>query len=176
MISSILLAAGQSKRMQGENKLLKKYKKKYLINHILNSLIKSKVNKIIVVLGHENRKIRKIALKNKKITFVFNSQYLKGISTSIKCGLKKISKQSGISPEVTTRLKKVITSVNGDDSPATIRNYVDTLLLSRDSQALRNHLVSVSPDLDLTYNYVTDDGTEQEMTVPMTVDFFWPKT
>ena len=46
MISSILLAAGQSKRMQGENKLLKKYKKKYLINHILKSLIKSKVNKI----------------------------------------------------------------------------------------------------------------------------------
>tara|TARA_Y100000748_G_C15357028_1_gene434177 strand:- start:302 stop:841 length:540 start_codon:yes stop_codon:yes gene_type:complete len=80
--------------MQGENKLLKKYKKKYLINHILNSLIKSKVNKIIVVLGHENRKIKKISLKSQKITFVFNSQYLKGISTSIKCGLKKISKKN----------------------------------------------------------------------------------
>ena len=94
MISSILLAAGQSKRMKGENKLLKKYKKKYLINHILNSLIKSKVNKIIVVLGYENRKVKKISLKSKKITFVFNSQYLKGISTSIKCGLKKISKKN----------------------------------------------------------------------------------
>ena len=94
MISAILLAAGQSKRMQGENKLLKKYKKKYLINHILKSLIKSKVNKIIVVLGHENRKIKEISLKSKKITFVFNSQYLKGISTSIKCGLKKISKKN----------------------------------------------------------------------------------
>ena len=94
MISSILLAAGQSKRMKNENKLLKKYKKKYLINHILQSLIKSKVNKIIVVLGHENRKIKEISLKSKKITFVFNSQYLKGISTSIKCGLKKISKKN----------------------------------------------------------------------------------
>ena len=94
MISAILLAAGQSERMQGENKLLKKYKKKYLINHILKSLIKSKVNKIIVVLGHENRKIKEISLKSKKITFVFNSQYLKGISTSIKCGLKKISKKN----------------------------------------------------------------------------------
>ena len=94
MISAILLAAGQSKRMQGENKLLKKYKKKYLINHILKSLIKSKVNKIIVVLGHENRKIKEISLKSKKITFVFNSQYLKGISTSIKRGLKKISKKN----------------------------------------------------------------------------------
>ena len=94
MISSILLAAGQSKRMQGENKLLKKYKKKYLINHILKSLVKSKVNKIIIVLGYENKKIKKIALKSKKIIFVVNSQYLKGISTSIKCGLKKISKKN----------------------------------------------------------------------------------
>ena len=80
--------------MQGQNKLLKKYKKKYLINHILKSLVKSKVNKIIVVLGHENRKVKKISLKSKKITFVFNSQYLKGISTSIKSGLKKISKKN----------------------------------------------------------------------------------
>ena len=94
MVSSILLAAGQSERMQGENKLLKKYKKKYLINHILKSLIKSKVNKIIIVLGYENKKIKKIALKSKKIIFVVNSQYLKGISTSIKCGLKKISKKN----------------------------------------------------------------------------------
>ena len=72
MISAILLAAGQSKRMQGENKLLKKYKNRPLINHILKSLIKSKVNKIIIVLGYESRKIKKIVLKSKKITFVVN--------------------------------------------------------------------------------------------------------
>ena len=94
MITAILLAAGQSKRFKNGNKLLKNYKGKYLINHILKSLIKSKVNKIIIVLGHENRKIKKIALKNNKITFVINSQYLKGISTSIKSGLKKISKKN----------------------------------------------------------------------------------
>ena len=51
MISAILLAAGQSKRMGGDNKLTKKYNKKYLINHILDTLIKSKIEKIIVVLG-----------------------------------------------------------------------------------------------------------------------------
>ena len=94
VISAILLAAGQSKRIRGENKLLKKYKGKILINHILKSLIKSKVNKIIVVLGHENRKIKKVTLKSKKITFLINSNYTKGISSSIKCGLKKISKKN----------------------------------------------------------------------------------
>ena len=94
VISAILLAAGQSKRIWGENKLLKKYKGKILINHILKSLIKSKANKIIIVLGYEDRKIKKIALKSKKIIFVFNSNYARGISTSIKCGIKKISKKN----------------------------------------------------------------------------------
>jgi len=94
MISAILLAAGKSKRLKGENKLIKNFKGKPLINHILSSLIKSKVNKIFIVAGYQNQKIKKIALKSKKITFVINSQYLKGISTSIKCGLKKISKKN----------------------------------------------------------------------------------
>ena len=94
MISAILLAAGQSKRLRYENKLIKNYKGKHLIRHILKSLIKSKVNKIIVVLGHESRKIKKIVLKSKKIIFVVNSSYKKGISSSIKSGLKKISKKN----------------------------------------------------------------------------------
>ena len=58
MISAILLAAGQSKRLKSENKLIKNFKGKPLINHILSSLIKSKVNKIIIEVGHENQKIK----------------------------------------------------------------------------------------------------------------------
>ena len=40
MISAILLAAGQSKRLGAENKLLKIYKNNPLINYSLNSLNK----------------------------------------------------------------------------------------------------------------------------------------
>ena len=94
MISAIVLAAGQSKRMDGDNKLLKKYNKKYLINHIIGSLIKSKVNKIIVVLGFQSSKVKRIIIKNKKINFVFNKNYKSGMSSSIKTGLKRISKKS----------------------------------------------------------------------------------
>ena len=94
MISAILLAAGQSKRMNGDNKLIKKYNKKYLINHIIGSLIKSKVNKIIVVLGFQSSKVKRIIIKNKKINFVFNKNYKSGMSSSIKTGLKRISKRS----------------------------------------------------------------------------------
>lgn len=94
MISAIVLAAGQSQRMGGDNKLIKKYKKKYLINHILGTLIKSKTNRIIVVLGFKSSKVRKITVKNKKINFVFNKNYKSGMASSIKVGLKRISERS----------------------------------------------------------------------------------
>ena len=94
MISAVLLAAGQSKRMNGDNKLIKKYNKKYLINHIIGTLIKSKVDKIIVVLGFQSSKVRKITIKNKKINFVYNKNYKSGMASSIKTGLKRVSKKN----------------------------------------------------------------------------------
>ena len=92
MIKAILLAAGQSKRMKSENKLIKLYKNKPLINYSLNVLTKSKVNKIIIVLGHQHKELKKIIKKNKKIIFTYNKNYKKGMASSIKNGLKKISK------------------------------------------------------------------------------------
>ena len=92
MIKAILLAAGQSKRMKSENKLIKLYKNKPLINYSLNVLTKSKVNKIIIVLGHQHKELKKIIKNNKKIIFTYNKNYKKGMASSIKNGLKKISK------------------------------------------------------------------------------------
>ena len=92
MIKAILLAAGQSKRMKSENKLIKLYKNKPLINYSLNVITKSKVNKIIIVLGHQHKELKKIIKKNKKIIFTYNKNYKKGMASSIKNGLKKISK------------------------------------------------------------------------------------
>ena len=94
MINAILLAAGQSKRIPKENKLLKKFKGKILINHILNQLIKSKIKKIIIVLGHEHSLVRKAIMKNKKIQFTLNKNYKSGIASSIKTGIKKVNKVS----------------------------------------------------------------------------------
>ena len=92
MIKAILLAAGQSKRMKSENKLIKLYKNKPLINYSLNVLKKSKVNKIIIVLGHQHKELKKIIKRNKKIIFTYNKNYKRGMASSIKTGLKKISK------------------------------------------------------------------------------------
>ena len=93
MIKAILLAAGQSKRLKSENKLIKLYKKKPLINHSLNALHKSKVNKVIVVLGYQKKDLRKIIKKNNKNIFTYNKEYKKGMASSIKVGLTKINKK-----------------------------------------------------------------------------------
>ena len=93
MIKAILLAAGQSKRLKSENKLIKLYKKKPLINHSLNALHKSKVNKVIVVLGHQKKDLQKIIKKNNKNIFMYNKEYKKGMASSIKAGLKKLNKK-----------------------------------------------------------------------------------
>ena len=93
MIKAILLAAGRSKRLKSENKLIKLYKKKPLINYSLETLHKSKVNKVIVVLGYQKNEIKKTIKKNKKNIFVFNKEYKKGMASSIRVGLKKVTKK-----------------------------------------------------------------------------------
>ena len=75
MISAILLAAGQSKRLKSENKLIKLYKKIPLINYSLKVLQKSKVNKIIIVLGHQNKEVKKVIKTNRKNIFVYNKKF-----------------------------------------------------------------------------------------------------
>ena len=92
MIKAIFLAAGQSKRLKSENKLTKLYKKTPLINHSLKALQKSKVNKVIIVLGHEHKKVKEIIKKNKKNIFIYNKNFRKGMASSIKVGLRKITR------------------------------------------------------------------------------------
>jgi hypothetical protein len=83
-------------------------------------------------------------------------------------GLKKINKDQ--SPELTTRLKFVITSVEGNREERTIRNFVDNHLLARDSRALREYIKQVQPDIDL--RYTLDSG--EEVAIPIGLTFFWP--
>jgi hypothetical protein len=83
-------------------------------------------------------------------------------------GLKKINKDS--SPELSTRLKHFITSVNGDREAKTIREFVDNHLLARDSRALREYIRQVQPDVNLTFT--TNSG--EEVAIPVNLSFFWP--
>ncbi len=94
MISAILLAAGQSKRMRGKNKLYTKFRDNTLINHSINNILSSSIDELIIVLGFEKKILRKIIKKNRKIKIIYNKNFKKGISSSIKVGLQNLSKKS----------------------------------------------------------------------------------
>ena len=87
-------------------------------------------------------------------------------------GLKKINKLA--SPSSSTRLKKVILSVDGDYERKTVREFVDNRLLAKDVRALRNYISDIKPDVDLTFDFETDDGDTVKMGIPIGVTFFWP--
>tara|TARA_R100000544_G_C2216251_1_gene54749 strand:- start:14 stop:760 length:747 start_codon:yes stop_codon:yes gene_type:complete len=87
-------------------------------------------------------------------------------------GLQKLNKKSN--PELSTRLKYTITSINGDSEAKTIREFVDKMMLARDSRALREYIKDFQPDIDLKFDHESSDGIVEEMTLPMTVNFFWP--
>ena len=94
MISAILLAAGQSKRMNGENKLTKKIQGTPLIKRSVQNILASSIDELIVVLGYQKEIIEKLIDKNKKIKFVFNKDFESGMASSIKVGLNHLSKNT----------------------------------------------------------------------------------
>ena len=94
MISAILLAAGESSRMKGENKLSKKIDGIPIIKYAVKNILGSSIDELIIVLGHEKSIIENIIDKNKKIKFIYNENYKSGMSSSIKKGLNNINKKS----------------------------------------------------------------------------------
>jgi transcription elongation factor Elf1 len=89
-------------------------------------------------------------------------------------GLAKVSK--GTSPEMTTRLKYMIVSVNGDEDRGVIKKFVDNLP-ARDSIVLRKYIRENTPELDMNFSFKCSEcGHEERMAMPLGVDFFWPSS
>jgi hypothetical protein len=122
------------------------------------SLITKGVNEFHFTLPHSGT----------KITFkILTSADEKKIEKEL-TGLKKINKDN--SPELSTRLKYIITSIGGDRDEKTIREFVDNYLLARDSRALREYIKTIQPDVDL--HHTLSSGVE--VTIPISLNFFWP--
>lgn len=105
------------------------------------------------------------------ITFQLMTQGLENkIDRELK-GLEKLKKE--VSPEMSTRMKHLILSVEGDSELKSVREFVDTYLLARDAKALRDHIVDFQPDVDFTYE-IEVDGELEEIKIPITSNFFFP--
>ena len=95
----------------------------------------------------------------------------KSINLELK-GLKKINKDS--SYELTTRLKHIIISINGEYEKEKIRDFIDNKLLARDARSLRKKIADIQPDVDLSYDYEDNNGDLVKVPIPIGLNFFWP--
>jgi hypothetical protein len=87
--------------------------------------------------------------------------------------LKKAEKLTGISNQLTTRLKYQITSIDGKKEQSDIDKFVDNEFLALDARAYRAYVQSITPDMDLTFDYTSGDE-KIKVDVPLGLDFFWP--
>jgi len=125
------------------------------------SLIEDGVNEFEFELPHSRRKL---------ILSLMTHGKQRKLDQEMK-GLAKLKKNASL----TTMLKYVIVSLDGDRDNAQIRKFVDNQLLALDSRAIRQHLTKITPDIDLTVN--VPDG-ESGDTFPVSfgfgLDLFWP--
>ena len=85
---------------------------------------------------------------------------------------EKITKNQSF--ELTTRLKQMIISIDGKSEKSFINNFVDNEFLSRDSLPFRQHLATITPDIDMSTTVVDSTGKELVVSVPVTIRFLWP--
>jgi hypothetical protein len=95
----------------------------------------------------------------------------KKIDAEIK-GLTKVNPNGSF--DVTTRLKYIITSINGDRELKSIRDFVDGFLLAPDARALREYYNSIQPDIEMKFIPEDESYTGEGITVPISLNFFWP--
>lgn len=94
---------------------------------------------------------------------------------AIEADLKALQKVSSeVTSEVTTRLKHVIIAIDGSPDKGAVRKFVDEMRAG-DSLALRNHIRSTTPDVDMSFDFQCRQcGVERREDVPLGVSFFWP--
>ncbi len=118
-ITALVLAAGESKRMGDDNKLLLEFGGRPMIAHTLENLVNSCIDDILVITGKDEDRIR-LALGQYDLEFVHNACYADGISTSIICGLNRLDDNSeavlvvlGDMPMISSEcLERLVTSLD----------------------------------------------------------------
>ncbi|WP_120498492.1 NTP transferase domain-containing protein [Kiloniella sp. EL199] len=124
-VTAILLAAGQSRRMGPENKLLQEWHGKPLVKWVADNIDESKVGHTIVVTGHEAGLVVE-SLQSNDVEYVHNPDFSEGLSTSLIKGLMAVPADSdavliclGDMPSIhSTQLNQLIKSYDPENGAA----------------------------------------------------------
>ena len=118
-----------------------------------------------------------LPIAKKPITFKLMTH---GMERKVDYVIKDIKKKQKRTKDETdrtmsTRLKHLITAIDGKSDSKFIDDFVDNHMLAYDSRMFRKYVTALTPDLDLIYSFVSNEtGDEQEMEIPIEVSFFWP--
>jgi len=118
----------------------------------------------------------KLPASKRKVTYKLLTHADEITITQELVSLKKMAKgRDAVEPEITTRLRYVITSIDNEENRQEIQNFVDKEFLSIDSRAFRDHLIEMVPDVDLSFNFTCEAcGHFERSGIPLTAEFFWP--
>jgi hypothetical protein len=129
------------------------------------------------LLNSENKYDFELPISKKKIVFKLLTHKDEGDINAEIQAIQRLQKKGtdAISQEVSTRLRYMIQEVDGNTDRGFINNWVKNNLLARESRALRNYVRDISPDLELTFQFISDiTGEEEDLDIPFGVGFFYP--
>ena len=89
-VAGIILAAGGSTRMGGQNKLLQMVDGTSLVQKVVGSALNSNIESVYVILGYQAALIRQ-CISNKSVNWVENSDWSRGMASSIKSGIEALN-------------------------------------------------------------------------------------
>lgn len=125
-------------------------------------------------LNSSNRYEMVLPVSKKKIVFKFlTHKDEKDINAELQA-IERLSKGKAIGTEVSTRFKYMITEVDGNSDRGFINKFVPNMLAG-DTKAFRKYVKSISPDLDLTFNFTSEvTGDVEALDIPFGISFFYP--
>jgi len=94
-VAAIVLAAGQSRRMGRDNKLLALVDGRPMVAHVVDAMLASRAEPVIVVTGHEADQVR-AALGDRPVRWCHNPDFADGLSTSLRAGLDALPEVEGV--------------------------------------------------------------------------------
>jgi molybdenum cofactor cytidylyltransferase len=92
-IWSIILAAGESKRM-GFPKMLLKFNGKTMIENVIDHVKESDSDGLLVVLGANREELIDLIIKH-DVKYCYNENYKEGMLSSVQCGFKNLPSDIG---------------------------------------------------------------------------------
>lgn len=89
--------------------------------------------------------------------------------------LDRLAKGKDTASDVTTRLRYMIVSVDGNTDRGFINKWVVNGFLALDTKAFRKYVREISPDMDLKFEFKSElTGEVEVLDIPFGINFFYP--